>query len=163
MILIDSQKEMENYQRKKFRSVIFFSLISFSVALTIALGIIFSPPQFIWLLIILVVLFIVYSIGALLFLIGPFKETMVKAKLFRNMASSSIFDERLTLTKIDDDELHSYQGLVSLQMTFSSSKEEKESERTLYILLPCESKMEIGKRYSVHSSNNLILSYEEIL
>ncbi|HKM10855.1 MAG: hypothetical protein WCX47_01940 [Bacilli bacterium] len=163
MILIDSQKETEKYQRKKFRSVLFFSLISFSIALIIALGIIFSPPQFIWLLIILLILFIVYSIGALLFLIGPFKETIVKAKIFWNMSSSSIFDEELTLVKIDDSELHSYQGLVSLQMTFSYSNEEKESERTLYILLPSKSKMEIGKRYSVHSSNNLILSYEEIL
>ena len=163
MILIDLKKEMENYQRKKFHSVIFFSLISFLVVIIIALGIIFSPPQFIWLLIILVVLFIAYSIGALLFLIGPFKEIMVKAKLFRNMSSSSIFDEELTLTKIDDGELHSYQGLVSLQMTFSSSNEEKESQRILYILLPSESKMEIGRRYNVRSSNNLILSYEEIL
>ena len=163
MILIDVQKETENYQRKKFRSVFFFTLVSLVIVIIITLGIIFSPSQFIWLLIILIILFIAYSVGALLFLIGPFKETIVKAKLFRTISFSSVFDEELTLTRIDDGKLHSYQGLVSLQMTFSSSNEEKESERTLYVLLPNESKMEIGKRYHVHSSNNLILSYEEIL
>ncbi|MFA7031968.1 MAG: hypothetical protein WC201_00110 [Bacilli bacterium] len=163
MILIDVQKEMENYQKKKFRSVFYFSLVSFLIVIIIALGIIFSPSQFTVLLLFLIVLFIVYSIGALLFLIGPFKETIIKAKLFRNISFSSVFDEKLKLIRMDEGKLHSYQGLVSCQMTFSSLHEEKENERTLYILLPSESKMKVGKRYHVHSSNNLILSYEEIL
>lgn len=163
MILIDSQKEMNIYQRKKSRSILFLSLISLLVVIMIALGIIFSPPQFIWLLIVLTILFSVYSIALIVFLIGPFKETTVKVKLFCNISSSSTLNEELTLTKITDEERYSYQGLASLRMIFSSTSEEKEIERTLYILLPSESKMEIGKKYRVKSSNNLILSYEEIL
>jgi len=163
MVLIDYQKEIENYQRKKVRSIFFLSLISLLVVAIIAVGIIFSPPQFIGILIGLVVLFIVYSIGTLMFLIGPFKEIVVKLKIFQNISASSIFEEELVLTGINDETSHSYQGLVSLQIKFFYFDEEQKNERTLYVLLPNDSKLEIGKRYKVCSSNNLILSYKEIL
>jgi hypothetical protein len=157
--LANIKSEHEKYRAQKEKCLISFSAVTLAVFLAVALGILYSPEDYLLLKWILIILLTFYIWGTIYFFSSPYRMVKKYERFFASAMDGLSSEETLTVKSLEEEEILTKDGLPAKIVRTSFQEGSRTYERDLYII-EGQPLFKPGETIKAMTFSSVLLAYE---